>query len=445
MKPFGYLLIAILCTFCVYDTTAQTKNNPWTASFGTNVINNPVRDLPGEEGRFKTWNWNAGGFRLSVGHIITNRLYFEGVASLNTVTDNYKTYADDKHTYASIDGMFKYHVTRGLFSLDPYVTLGGGYTWLDTSNRNLRTVGSPTINGGVGVNFWLSSSFGFTAQTQYKYALETYGLKHFQHSAGITYRFGEKDSDNDGINDNEDKCPDLFGMIETGGCPDRDGDGVIDSEDLCPDDFGPPHLSGCPDRDGDGTPDKYDLCPDEPGAIDDDGCPRRDSDNDGVDDRFDKCPLVPGPRENSGCPDPEQQARAEAAAKLKQQIERDNEIKNAVVSELAKLAKLVTFDNGKITLTAEATVALDEVAEIMIIQKFMKFHVAGHTDNTGNKAKNLMLSEQRASAVRDYLLFKGLEANRITSQGYGQDNPIADNSTAAGRLKNRRIEIFVVN
>lgn len=444
MKPFGYLLTAIFCTFCVHFTTAQTHNNPWIASFGTNAINNPVRDLPGEEGRFKTWNMNAGGFRLSVGHIITNRVYFEGVASLNTVTDNYKV-KDNKHTYASIDGMFKYHLTRGLYTLDPYATLGGGYTWLDTSNRNLNTVGSPTANGGLGLNIWLTSSFGFTLQSQYKYAFEDYGLKHFQHSGGITYRFGEKDTDNDGINDKDDKCPELFGMIETGGCPDRDGDGVIDSEDLCPDNFGPAHLSGCPDRDGDGTPDKYDLCPDEPGAIDDDGCPRRDTDNDGVDDRFDKCPEVPGLRENAGCPDPEQEARAKAATELQQQLTRDKDIKQAVITELNKYAKLITFNNGKTTLTTEATVALDEVIKIMTIQKFMKFHIAGHTDNTGNKAKNLTLSNKRAIAVRDYLLFKGIEESKITSQGYGQENPIADNTTAEGRMQNRRVEIFVTN
>lgn len=444
MKPFGYFLIAILCTFCVYNTTAQTKNNPWTASFGTNMIHNPIRDIDHDNNRFKSWNWNTGGFRLSIGHIISNRLYLEGAASLSTVTDNYKI-TDKKHTYASIDGMVKYHLTRGLYTIDPYVTLGTGYSWIDMYNRSLRLYGSPVIHGGIGVNFWLTSSFGLTVQSQYKYAFKDYGLNHFQHAIGISYRFGEKDTDNDGINDRVDKCPDLFGMIETGGCPDRDGDGVIDSEDLCPDNFGPPHLSGCPDRDGDGTPDKYDMCPDEPGAIDDDGCPRRDSDNDGVDDRFDKCPLVPGPKENSGCPDPKQQAREEAAANLEKQRARDNDIKQAVILELAKLSKLITFDNGQTSLTTNSTVALDEIAKIMIIQKFMKFHIAGHTDSTGNRTKNIQLSEQRAQAVKDYLLFKGLESNRITSQGYGQENPIADNTTAEGRLKNRRIEIFVVN
>ncbi|MBQ0768658.1 MAG: OmpA family protein [Bizionia sp.] len=444
MKPFGYLLIAIFCTIGAHYATAQTKNNPWTASFGTNVIHNPVRDIPSEEGRFKTWNWNGGGFRLSVGRLISNRLYVEGVASINSISENYNN-LEEEYPYASIDGMVKYHLTRGLYTLDPFVTVGGGYTWLDTNDRSLRTVGSPTANGGVGLNVWVTPSFGFTAQSQYKHAFEIYGLKHFQHSAGITYRFGDKDTDNDGINDDKDKCPDLFGRIETDGCPDRDGDGVIDSQDLCPDDFGPPHLSGCPDRDGDGTPDKYDLCPDEPGAIDDDGCPRRDTDNDGVDDRFDKCPEVPGPIENGGCPDPEQEARAQAALRLQQQQSRDNDIKQAVITELNKYAKLITFNNGKATLTTDSTVALDEVAEIMTIQKFMKFHIAGHTDNTGNKANNLTLSMKRAEAVRDYLLFKGVEANRITSQGYGQENPIADNTTAEGRLQNRRVELFVVN
>jgi outer membrane protein OmpA-like peptidoglycan-associated protein len=69
--------------------------------------------------------------------------------------------------------------------------------------------------------------------------------------------------------------------------------------------------------------------------------------------------------------------------------------------------------------------------------------VEGHTDSTGSVSFNQKLSEQRAGAVRDYLVQQGLDMNSITAAGLGQDNPIADNSTSAGRQKNRRVEIIV--
>ncbi len=441
MKPFGYLLIAVLCIYNTQILHSQTKNNPWTASFGTNAINNPVRDLPGEKGRFKTWNWNAAGFRLSAGKLITNKLTFEGVASLNTVAENYVN-LDANYPYISLDGMFKYQLTKGLFVVDPYLTIGGGYTWLDT-------VGAGTVNGGVGVNFWLTTHFGFTIQTVYKHAFEEYGLKHYQHSTGIVFKFGGKDADKDGILDEDDACPELFGTIETKGCPDRDKDGVIDSEDLCPDNFGPPFLRGCPDNDGDGTPDKYDKCPEQPGEIDDDGCPLFDTDKDGIADKYDKCPQQPGSNDNNGCPlnqqQQAQQQQQQAAAQQQQIIERNKAIKLSVTNRINDLTQNITFNNGQASLTNSGKAALDEIAKVMLEQVNMKFHIAGHTDNLGSTATNLALSENRANTVRKYLVLKGIEAIRITSQGYGENNPIADNATSQGRIKNRRVEIFIVN
>ena len=437
MKPFGYLLITVLCFYNTQTSHSQTKNNPWTASFGTNAINNPVRDLLGEEGRFKTWNWNAAGFRLSAGRLITNKITFEGVASLNTIAENYKN-LDVDYPYISLDAMFKYQLTKGLFVVDPYLTIGGGYTWLDT-------IGAGTVNGGIGINFWVTDHFGFTIQTVYKHAFEEYGLKHYQHSTGIVFKFGGKDADKDGILDENDACPELFGTIETKGCPDRDKDGVIDSEDLCPDNFGPTFLRGCPDNDGDGTPDKYDKCPEQPGEINDDGCPLFDTDKDGIADKYDKCPEQPGSSDNNGCPLNQQQQAQLAAAQQQQIIERNKAIKLSISNRINALTQNITFNNGQASLTYNGKTALDEISTIMLEQVNMKFHIAGHTDNLGSTATNLALSEKRADTVRKYLILKGIEATRMTSQGYGEGNPIAENSTNQGRIKNRRVEIFIVN
>ncbi|WAC03231.1 hypothetical protein N7U66_06570 [Lacinutrix neustonica] len=216
MKPFGYLFFIFVCALSFQTSHSQTVNKPWTTSFGTSAINNPVREQEAGVGRFKTWNQNPAGFRLSAGRLIKNKLSFEGVASLNSIQENYPILdaeiSEPEYPYISLDGMFKYQFSNGLNILDPYITIGGGYTWLDT-------IGAGTINGGVGLNIWIGHSFGFNVQSVYKHAFEDYGLKHYQHSAGIVFRFGGKDTDNDGINDTEDACPELFGSYETKGCP----------------------------------------------------------------------------------------------------------------------------------------------------------------------------------------------------------------------------------
>jgi outer membrane protein OmpA-like peptidoglycan-associated protein len=114
------------------------------------------------------------------------------------------------------------------------------------------------------------------------------------------------DTDGDGLTDNVDRCPKIPGPRENRGCPwpDSDGDGVLDKDDKCPLRRGPAENQGCPwpDSDGDGVLDKDDKCPQTRGPHENQGCPWPDSDGDGVLDKDDKCPTVAGPRENEGCP-----------------------------------------------------------------------------------------------------------------------------------------------
>jgi len=73
------------------------------------------------------------------------------------------------------------------------------------------------------------------------------------------------------------------------------------------------------------------------------------------------------------------------------------------------------------------------------------FSIDGHTDSVGPKGSNQALSERRANAVRDYLIANGIDADRLTAVGYGEDNPIANNRTRAGRKENRRVEVKLKN
>ena len=105
----------------------------------------------------------------------------------------------------------------------------------------------------------------------------------------------------------------------------------------------------------------------------------------------------------------------------------------------------VEFDVGKATLRPASYKELDELVEYLQWKEEEKIEVAGHTDNVGKDADNQKLSQQRADAVRNYLTKKGISADRIVSKGYGATEPVADNSTAAGRQQNRRTEVRVLN
>lgn len=243
-----------------------------------------------------------------------------------------------------------------------------------------------------------------------------------------------KDTDGDGVADYLDKCPntsaDAQGSVDENGCPkDADGDGIADYLDKCPNTpkeaYSTIDENGCPkDTDGDGVADYLDKCPGTPaeayGMVDENGCPK-DSDGDGIADYLDKCPTVAGVEANSGCP----------------------EVKAEVKKLFQQALQGIQFETGKDVIRSSSYAILDNVAKVMEMNPEYNLHIVGHTDNTGDKQKNQILSEKRAAAVKAYLEQKGVSADRITSEGKGQDEPVATNSTAAGRQQNRRVEFTV--
>ena len=227
---------------------------------------------------------------------------------------------------------------------------------------------------------------------------------------------GCPDSDADGIQDKVDACPNLAGIAKFNGCPDTDGDGVSDKEDGCPTIAGLPAFGGCPDTDGDGVEDRKDKCPNIAGAIAGEGCP--DTDGDGVFNNIDKCPDVAGTVASKGCP----------------------EIKKEVVQKIALAAKGINFENGKAVITASSFKSLDDLATLLNTYPGASVEIQGHTDNNGAADANKTLSQDRANAVKRYLAAGGVAEARMTAIGYGQEMPIADNATPAGKAKNRRVD-----
>jgi OOP family OmpA-OmpF porin len=168
------------------------------------------------------------------------------------------------------------------------------------------------------------------------------------------------------------------------------------------------------DSDGDGVTDDLDRCPDTPKGVtvDTKGCPL-DSDGDGVADYLDKCPNTP---------------------------------KGATVDARGcwTYAAVVMYDINSAEIKSEAYPMLDEAVSILKKNPEIKVEIDGHTDNTGSAAYNMNLSERRAKAVMKYFVDKGVEAERLSTKGFGFTKPAASNKTKEGRAKNRRVELTPV-
>ena len=315
-----------------------------------------------------------------------------------------------------------------------------------------------------------------------------YGKKHDRDKDGVSNKMdkcpkdpgpcvshGCPDRDSDGVLDKDDLCPDTPGPAELHGCPDTDGDGIIDIQDSCPFDKGPAYthgcpdrdsdgipdkldecpdlrglaqFNGCPDRDSDGIPDKLDLCPDVPGSKDHHGCP--DTDKDGVFDDVDQCVLTPGPVENHGCPWPDRDGDGIP--------DKEDECPDVFgVPENHGCPKLekkeletvkFAFDNlefatGKDEIKSKSFFSLNALADLLKKKDSYGLRIEGHTDNVGKDESNLILSQKRATAVKNYLMKRGVDGTKLEAFGYGASKPIADNDTPEGRQKNRRVEMKI--
>ena len=318
----------------------------------------------------------------------------------------------------------------------PYLHLGLGASKYNTVYAAFTPV-------GVGVQVSIFNEAFLILSSDYRIPVTEGAIYHFYHSLGLAGNIAHKkapvapkvveipvmvppsDRDGDGIVDSLDACPDQAGPASLRGCPDRDGDGIADKDDACPDVPGLAKYKGCPipDTDKDGINDEEDKCPNVPGVARYQGCPIPDTDGDGVNDEEDKCPNEAGPASNFGCP----------------------VIKAEIIEKVNTAAKNIFFATGSAKLLAKSYTSLNNVVQVLKDNPTYKVDVEGHTDITGVKEKNQVLSENRAASVKAYLVSKGIDESRITSAGFGSDKPIADNKTSVGKAKNRRVEMRLKN
>lgn len=463
MKHLNKLFVALVM-LAGFSSQAQDSNNPWAISFGANAVDTRVSAASKLEDQFSQFfnaqdNWNivpAVSF-VNVTKYLGNNFSFGVTGSVNKLKryvlprvgeGPYTVVNPGDLDYFAIDGVINYSFMSLIKSktIEPSIHIGGGYTWLGDESS------AGTLNGGLGLTYWFTDMVGLSWRSTYKQSFEDVREdmpSHMQHFAGLTFKFGGKDTDGDGIYDKDDACPDAAGLKQFNGCPDTDADGIADKDDSCPEIPGTAEFNGCPDTDGDGIADKDDACPEVAGLKTLGGCP--DTDGDGVTDKSDKCPEVKGPKENDGCPFPDRDGdkvldKDDKCPDVAGTASNNGcpEVSDEVVKRLNDYAKTILFDSGKATFQQQTYPVLQAITAILKEYPTSNFSIEGHTDSDGKDTTNQTLSENRAAAVKNYLVENGIASSRLTSAGFGESKPIDTNKTKAGKANNRRVEVKLV-
>ena len=419
---------------------------------------------------------HTGLVGLGLAYLPHPRLAIEGeVLAVPGVT------RDSNTTLVSLHyrGHLLVHILTG--RLRPFLLVGGGAaSSVYTSNEDqLRRDTDLYIHGGLGLKYDVTDRFTLRLDGKVLFPPridDNLFTQNYQVQLGFFGRFGGKptpkplppivekilDRDGDGIMDLQDKCPDQAedrdGFQDEDGCPDpdNDGDGVLDKDDRCPLEAGVADNGGCADtdKDKDGVVDRLDQCPDVAGVAEFKGCQPPDTDKDGVIDSEDKCPAVAGLKALGGCPDkdgdgiPDAKDKCPDKAETKNGFEDDDGCPDELPKAMAKFTgviKGINFKTGKDEIMKPSFKLLDKA--VAVLKEFPSIHmeISGHTDNVGDPAANKALSQKRAEAVTRYFIEKGITKDRLVPKGYGEEKPIADNKSKAGKTKNRRVEFAVLS
>ncbi|PTN05610.1 OmpA family protein [Mangrovibacterium marinum] len=394
----------------------QSSDQKWGLGIGSGV--------------YGAWGENSLGYmpELSISRYVSPSLDAFLRQNLGLANNKIQSNLDVSLTTLGI----RYKLNNGLVLpesslLKPYVWAGPGYL---SDNK----VDKINLNLGLGVNYALKRNVALYAEAGYIhgakvkeheetapgtiYIIPTYRDNLWKVTVGLAISFGgSKDSDEDGVPDRRDKCPntprDIF--VDEHGCPiDTDGDGVIDHLDACPTEPGLTSASGCPDQDRDGVPDKEDACPD-----------------------------VKGSKENKGCPDSNSNAAQETDPS---QLTAAEAIESGNTRVLDIKVKPVYFVVDQSYLTSFSKNRIANLVEMLLKNPAYLVRLWGYTDDLAGDDYNQKLSQRRAESVMRFMTSMGFSRSRIvSSNGLGEANPAAPNNSEQNRKLNRRVEfeIFV--
>ena len=403
-------LVLLAALLAATPAAAQIAGHPFEVSAGAGLLHFDSR----------TQTKDAPGYAAGLGWRAQPWLSFEGAGLYSASKADFGSEPQRKFFYGGLDLRWNLRSAEG--RAVPFLLTGMGYgfsQWVPDPAAPLATLPVNLDRGSGSIGLGMLLNLGGSQRSYLRFQVRDVLFQERQQSelsnhvgvtAGLQYVLGGKarDQDHDGVRDGLDQCPNtpLGAKVDARGCPiDSDGDGVYDGLDKCPN---TPH--GC--------------------KVDANGCPS-DVDGDGVCDGLDLCPNTPaGLRVDAhGCP-------IEVSEKEVQLLD----------TGLIRLGN-IRFDTGKATLKPESFAVLDSLALILQQYPTLRIEVGGHTDNVGSPQKNQPLSEERARSVFDYLRAKvaGFDSLGWTAKGYGSGAPIAPNTTALGKAKNRRVEFKVLN
>ncbi|MCP4806037.1 MAG: OmpA family protein [Proteobacteria bacterium] len=440
----------------------------------------------------QTWAMNA-----RLGYSLTQRVIVEGQTGYHQgVTRQFG------HRYDSFSPRLDLLIVLTPdYRVQPFIAVGGGafYTrvnrdpnsWStepigDTDIGNYKNPDSDAlVNGGPGLMIKLAGamSLRFDARWMTTIGTEPHStadsdvFNNVELTGGFIFRAADrgKDTDEDGIMDKIDACPedpeDWDGFEDPDGCPewDNDQDGVLDEDDDCPlvkedmDDWD--DEDGCPedDNDSDGLVDWEDECPnereDQDGYRDGDGCPEFDNDRDGISDLNDRCPNHPedvdGFEDEDGCEEPDNDG--DGIADVVDACEMDPELYNGFedadgcpdelppeVVKFTGVIRGINFEVDSDKITVDSYFILNEAAAVLVQYDGLRIEVQGHTDSDGSDDYNFDLSDRRAESVVRYMTNQGVEAGRLTWMGYGESRPLVPNENEETKAVNRRVEFHIV-
>lgn len=483
-KHLTYFFVIALLLFAVSNKSlAQSVKNKNALS--ANVVGIDYYGL--YQNDFSQGDFMTSGLKIAyhrnLGNDLLNLevpLFFGGAkVPIDALPNNPLGDISAKTLKVSIGGLFQLQAFKEERFIAPY--LSGGFVLTNIADAGGWHAEFPL---GVGFDFKISKKSYFQIRPEYRIGIAEEDRNNININVGLKFLLNstkdkvpsiEEDRDQDGVLNEVDKCPDVPGLVYLRGCPDSDNDGIIDEDDLCPNILGLAKFGGCPDSDNDGIPDPNDKCPNEAGPIPNGGCPNLDSDGDGVLDNVDECKNLPGLPKNNGCPDSDGDGISDNEDGCPNQkgpaifggcpdsdkdgiVDRNDKCPNEagpksnkgcpeVVKEVQEAislaAKNVQFENNSSTIKTISFSDLDDVVNLLIQYPEYNVSIGGHTDSVGNENYNKNLSERRAKACLEYLAKKGIDRGRITATGHGETQPIAENSTSAGKEVNRRVEFIL--
>jgi OOP family OmpA-OmpF porin len=364
--------------------------------------------------------------------------------------------------------------------LDLVAELYGNYIMSGIAGGEFGAAGAMNLEALLGLKIFVERSSylvlggGGAIHTSGMTAADIRGM------VGFIFEPSIGDRDGDGLRDDVDECPtepeDFDGFADEDGCPDPDNDrdGILDVDDECPmvpeDRDGDADEDGCPegnegDRDGDGILDNEDQCPDDPedrdGFQDEDGCPDPDNDRDGILDTDDLCPNDPEDRDDfqdqDGCPDPDndQDRILDTDDRCPNEPETYNGTEDedgcpdagSVIIEENSIVILekIYFETDSAQIQSRSFPIIDAVAATLNGNPHITMvEVQGHADERSSDEYNIRLTRDRAAAVVEALVQRGVARDRLRSAGYGERCPIDPRHNAEAWDANRRVEFKII-